>query len=273
MNKNRINKNDRKRQRRKDFSHGRDWQTPPQDQRSAYPKSRDALRADADRRAAIAGIDPRPSATWRTINAGPSVIQIDIEAMDIDLSPGALNYVKGPNHQAMMQIMQLMNDKMMRSLFIGADFALEPSRPSLHREMKVGEILAYRCWRLRDGLLRSVYIQDVWHPDKIMEGRGIDDWSERGVHAWKDLNSRQFNDYVREYLGSSRDPWRAPVTPNPVVIVTGSVLLWGDVVEHEHGYRAEFAKINSIDWLYPDAMLMGRERETLAQLRNLYGVS
>lgn len=270
MSKSRQNKNDRKRQRRKDFSHGRDRQTPPQDQRSTYPKSSVALRADADRRAKLSGLcAPLPTATWRTINAGPGI--------DIDLSPGAFNSIL--SHADMMQVMRDLMDAQVNQLlfaqpglvYIGSDFTI--SRPNLHREMKVGEILAYRCWRLSEGYLRSVYMRDEWNPSEIMEGRGIDDWSERGIHAWKDLNSRQFNDYVRGYLEVSRDPWRAPRTPNPVAIVTGSVLLWGDVVEHEHGYRAEFAKINSIDWLYPDATLMGRERETLAHLRNLYGVS
>lgn len=275
MTKNRINKNDRKRQRRKDFSNGRDRQTPPQDQRSAYPKSRDALRADADRRAKIAGIKPFPS-----IRPGAAFFSGIDPSVDIDLSLGAVNTIQSPGLAAndMIRIMRdLMDAQMMRQLiaprhFVGMDVILDPPRPSLHREMKVGEILAYRCWRLQHGLLRSVYMRDEWNPGEIMIGRGIDDWSERGVHAWKDLNSRQFNEYVRGYLEIKSDPWRAPITPTPAVIVTGSVLLWGDVVEHEHGYRAEFAKINSIDWLYPDAMLMGRERETLAQLRTLYGV-
>lgn len=275
MSKNRQNRHDRKRQHRKDFSNGRDRTTPPQDQRSAYPKSRDALRADADRRAQIAGIKPFPS-----IRPGAAFFSRIDPSIDIDLSPGAINTIQSPGLAAndMIRIMrELMDAQMMRQLIvprhlIGIDFSLEPSRPDLHREMKVGEILAYRCWRLQHGLLRSVYMQDNWMPNEIMIGRGIDDWSERGVHAWKDLNSRQFNDYVRGYLEIKSDSYLAPRTPNPVVIVTGSVLLWGDVVEHEHGYRAEFAKINSIDWLYPNAMLMGRERETLAQLRNLYGV-
>jgi hypothetical protein len=272
VSKNRINKNDRKRQLRKDFSHGRDWSPAAQDQRSPYPKSSLTLRANADRRAAIAGIRTKlPAATWRTINAGPSVNQIDIEAIDIDLSPGALNYVKGPN-QALMDIMRWMNDKMMSQMLYGVDLAAPP-RPNLQREMKVGEILAYRCWRLSEGLLRSVYMHDYWEPKEIMSAREIEDWSERGIHAWKDLNSREFNEYVRGYLEISSNPRKAPRDVRPVVIVTGTVLLWGDVVEHEHGYRAEYARINSIDWLYPDAKLMGRERETLNELRNLYGVS
>lgn len=274
MTKSRMNKNDRKRQRRKDFSYGRDWQTTPQDQRSTYPKSSVAQRADAARRAQLAGIRTKP---FFTKLPGPGAIT----NVDIDLRPGALNYVtQSTKATDMMRLMRdLVDAQMLSQLYgigptmIGIDFALEPSRPSLHREMKVGEILAYRCWRLEDGLLRSVYIRDVWYPHQIMQGRGIEDWSERGIHAWKDLNSAKFNEYVRGYLGISRDPWQAPRTANPAVIVTGKVHLWGDVVEHEHGYRAEYARIISLDWLYPDARLMGREQETLAHLRTRYGVS
>lgn len=54
---------------------------------------------------------------------------------------------------------------------------------------------------------------------------------------------------------------------------TGTVLLWGDIVEHERGYRAEFAKVRSIDWLYPDVDMMGREAIVLNDLRRTYGVT
>jgi hypothetical protein len=56
-------------------------------------------------------------------------------------------------------------------------------------------------------------------------------------------------------------------------MVTGTVFLWGDVVEHERGWRAEFARVRSLDWLYPDETMMGREQEALDNLRRLYGVA
>lgn len=37
--------------------------------------------------------------------------------------------------------------------------------------------------------------------------------------------------------------------------VSGTVRLWGDVVEHEFGYRAEFAKLHSLDKIYGDGDL------------------
>lgn len=258
-----MNKNDRKRQRRKDFSNGRNRQTTPQDQRSTYPKSHHALRALADRRAKLAGIDP-----------------------DISTDPGPIVPIPSPSIDTIdvARMLEAMKDAITTQMLYGISPAFRGMRllnldyppapcPSLHREMKIGEITAYRCWRLEGCSLRSVYMHDIWAPNQIMEGREIEDWSERGIHAWKDLNSPKFNQYIRGYLNVRQDPWYQPGDDQATVIVTGTVLLWGDVVEHEHGYRAEFAKINSLDWLYPDASLMGRERETLANLRNLYGVT
>jgi hypothetical protein len=56
-------------------------------------------------------------------------------------------------------------------------------------------------------------------------------------------------------------------------MVTGTVFLWGDVVEHERGWRAEFARVRSLDWLYPDETMMGREQEALADLRATYSLT
>ena len=36
------------------------------------------------------------------------------------------------------------------------------------------------------------------------------------------------------------------------VLVSGTIKMWGDVIEHERGYRAEFAKVNSIDVIFGD---------------------
>lgn len=264
--KSRQNKNDRKRQRRKEF-HGRDWQAYSSNQRSPYPKSSRSGRA----------LTSIPAATWRALNS-------------IDLSPGAINAYDPSASLDMVKVMQEMRDAMMQQmtsqvLYGGAvtyrgipiDELFKKYRPILKREMAVGEILAYRCWRLENNRLRSVYLHDVWQPSQVMIGRGLEDWDQRGVHAWKELNSKAFNEYVRDYLKtrSHPSPWHSVFEreeATATVIVTGSVHLWGDVVEHEHGYRAEFAKIASIDWLYPNAELMGREREVLFNLRQDYGV-
>ena len=155
-------------------------------------------------------------------------------------------------------------------------------RPALKREIKMGEITGYRCWRIENGLLRSVYQKDIWHPGKILEGRELEDWGQRGVHSWKQPNSRQFLEYLVGYLAYVADPAQSQwmsingngsrIVVSNTALVTGSVILWGDVVEHDHGYRGEFAKVKSLDWLFPSQGMMGKEQSTLDNLRREYGV-
>jgi hypothetical protein len=52
------------------------------------------------------------------------------------------------------------------------------------------------------------------------------------------------------------------VTTSPPHIVIGQVELWGEVIEHEWGYRAEYAAIKSI---YSDS-------DIAHQIREIYGV-
>lgn len=89
-----------------------------------------------------------------------------------------------------------------------------------------------------------------------------------GVHAFKDearalaycrlyaMQEAMFESII--YHGRPGCvPWR------PFAI--GTVALWGEVIEHEEGYRAEFAKVMSIN------RLIG-EGGNLDELRALYGV-
>jgi hypothetical protein len=158
----------------------------------------------------------------------------------------------------------------------------QQTKPALKRDGVVaGEIVGYRCWRIENGLLRSVYQSDVWRPGEILEGRELGDWDSRGIHAWKDGGSKHYHDYIRSYLNRESDPitmmmmWgrdtqeRAEMRP---AMVTGTAFLWGDVVEHERGYRAEYARVRSLDWLYPDASMMGREQQALEDLRRRYSI-
>lgn len=160
----------------------------------------------------------------------------------------------------------------------------EPApEPPLRRDSIIaGEIVGYRCWRIEHGLLRSVYQKDIWQPNQILEGREIGDWDSRGIHAWKSRASKEYHDYIRGYLNSENDKYTqmqnmilfgtSDVPQNKPAMLTGTVFLWGDVVEHERGYRAEYARVRSLDWLYPDETMMGIEQETLNKLRQKYGV-
>ncbi len=135
--------------------------------------------------------------------------------------------------------------------------------PPLTRAPEVfGEIIAYRCWRIDAGLLRSICMNNIWIPHEPMKGTI---WIEHetcgggGVHAFKTQMGAQ--QYVITTNGG------LILGASPVSIAFGTVALYGDIVEHEKGYRAEYAMVHEIHGVIyahgPDA--------TLQNLRALYG--
>jgi hypothetical protein len=109
--------------------------------------------------------------------------------------------------------------------------------------IRAGEIVAYRCWELRDGLLRSMYADFTWLPRAIEQAHKVDEHWGTGLHAFKTLE-RARNEYR----------WAD---------VYGEVALWGDVIEHEHGYRAEFAAVRKIIKVTPDIPILHLRRRIL----------
>jgi len=118
--------------------------------------------------------------------------------------------------------------------------------------MEVGEITAWRIWRLgNNGIVHSPITNLPWWPGEVMRSYphpGADD----GIYASK----------VRSEL-------RWPPSPRASwPLVVGPVLLWGTVFEHAKGYRAENVRILSFDgivsWSAFDA------DEALALLRARY---
>ncbi len=127
--------------------------------------------------------------------------------------------------------------------------------------IEVGEIIAWRAWRLRnDDILTSVHIEKtLWPPGAVVSGvvNNI-----CGVHAFK-------SQYDAIVFGSNL----AALQP----ILVGQVALWGQVIEHELGYRASYACVHSLDILFPQALVfrpwfrLWRGRR-LRKLRELYNV-
>ncbi len=117
-------------------------------------------------------------------------------------------------------------------------FASHPvsSQFSSHRtiptSIRAGEIIGYRAWVLGHELLRSVHADYTWTP-------GVQVAHERprahgtGFHAFKTL--RQAVEIYSCYATGAE-------------VVFGSIAMWGDVIEHQNGYRAEFAAIRSLDY-------------------------
>ena len=118
----------------------------------------------------------------------------------------------------------------------------------------MGEIIGYRAWRIIElgrlrgceDRLRSVAIWEyVWEPDQPASG----DVQVHGVYSFRNV-VRSKEDYTHT-LGCGP-------------LLFGKVKLWGEVVEHEWGYRSQFARIISLD--YGDENL-------LKKFRLIYGVN
>jgi hypothetical protein len=179
------------------------------------------------------------------------------------------NYLGGLNGgywQAVAQAQgysaQAANLSHMGALSTLAQQAAAASRPSIEDAgIRAGEITAFRAWVWKDGLLHSMAAQFVWIPGAIVEG---DPSSGLGVHAFKTLG-----DAVGQYgfYGDTRLP-----------VVFGTVSLWGDVIEHEKGYRAEFAAIESLVMAVPGPVghprwkFWKKPRNALAEARRAYGL-
>jgi hypothetical protein len=132
----------------------------------------------------------------------------------------------------------------------------ESARTLKHDGIRVGEIIAYRAWRViepswwgqrGDDLLHSVFRRDyVWHPDQPASG----DVRTHGIYSFRDV-IRCKEDYG--YTAGRDGP-----------LMFGKVKIWGEIVEHEAGYRSEFAKIVSLDY---------GDLELLEKFRKIYGVN
>lgn len=137
--------------------------------------------------------------------------------------------------------------------------------PLPRADMQVVDLIGWRIWRVLGGYLGSITAEAIWLPGEPMEAAVVEDHgaAANGIHVFKTMAGA-----IREAaLYASR-------AEQHTGYAIGSVLLWGDVVEHERGYRAERAMILSID----DLMWQGKPpwheetKRALAFLRERYGV-
>lgn len=109
----------------------------------------------------------------------------------------------------------------------------------------VGELVGWRIWRVRspDTLLVSYSADRIWLPGEPMEGTPSD-YNGAGVWAFKDA------DRAAAKCGELSQA------------ALGSVRLWGEVIEHQDGYRAQFAEVRSIDWAGPESVRLTPSYDT-----------
>lgn len=153
-------------------------------------------------------------------------------------------------------------------------FDVSEPKPVTHSGIRAGEIIAPRAWRVDGDRLFSVYMNDEWLPGKPIQGDPRDKASH-GVHAFKDRSSivqylwhksaaALFDGHIEAMLGIPSE------NRKPKGFVIGTVAMWGEIVEHERGWRGEFGRIASIDSAHNADIT---SQAALDALRLRYGVS
>src|SRR5436305_13700502 len=113
-----------------------------------------------------------------------------------------------------------------------------------HSGIRLGEIIGYRAWRVIElrrlrrfeNRLRSIAMWEyVWEPDIPASG----DVQVHGVYSFRHVIRSMEN--LPHTLGCGH-------------LLFGKVKIWGEVVEHEWGYRSEFARIISLDYGDPELL-------------------
>jgi hypothetical protein len=137
--------------------------------------------------------------------------------------------------------------------------------PSLERVVGVSELIGWRIWWINPDLSLKSYSRDtIWHPGKPMYGLPQDD-GVAGVWAFKERRraTRKAAENRRDHGGYA---W-------------GTVALWGEVIEHEYGWRGEYARIVSLDGVVlpwpdkPTKAAIRKPHRMLTSLRRKYGVA
>src|SRR5262249_50783087 len=131
----------------------------------------------------------------------------------------------------------------------------ELARRLRHEGIRAGEIVAYRAWQVigprwfqsGDDRLHSVFVEDyVWHPDKPASGNV----RTHGIYSFRQV-IRSMREYGYTSVGDE-------------LLLFGKVKIWGEVIEHQLGYRSQFARIVSLDYGDP---------ELLEKFRQIYRVN
>lgn len=149
-----------------------------------------------------------------------------------------------------------------------------------------GELIGHRLWWLINGHLYSLAHEQHWEPGEVMEGdvdsEIRDTGVEGGVYSYNDAErcrneGTQFGRMLDRMsyhwsLWSSSLTERHAYIRNADAVICGTVKLWGQVVEHEDGYRAQFARIASLDSIHAPPYLSDAAPEWLEMLRRKYGV-
>jgi hypothetical protein len=146
--------------------------------------------------------------------------------------------------------------------FIAAD--APPPNPEPIRNLPE-VIVGWRAWLVSaQGTLQSTFMHSIWEPGVPMRSccSGVPGLLRHGIHAFKERSqAEQYARIQTQYMGYpySRE----------VAVLVGEVSLWGTVILHEHGYRAQFAYPRSIGVLTPSSC----DELTQKRIRRDYGIA
>lgn len=164
----------------------------------------------------------------------------------------------------------------------------EPAPPAIpYAGIRTGELIGHRLWWVvREGdeiVLTSHAHRRIWIPGEVVEGDvekivltrsfgfppifgGIYAFAERADANNAILSDLQYISEIKPGTGGlyifagGWDPYSEQIG-----LVYGTVKMWGEVIEHEKGYRAQYAKIDTIDEVYAT-----NDVELLATVRKKY---
>lgn len=174
--------------------------------------------------------------------------QLDPFSIISSIDPGVI----ADHLKDMQMMMDQIHQNCINAMLYGDAKSYVPKPPSVPATVTTGEITAYRTWWVdHAGKLRSMtQIYTIWEPDQPMTG-DVDEFicfvqrtgknRFAGVYAYNSVDRAfaEFNTDMLEY-------GRYYLYKEVVGLALGEVKLWGQVVEHESGYRAQFAKLTKI---------------------------
>lgn len=126
------------------------------------------------------------------------------------------------------------------------------AEPVENTGLELGEVIAWRAWEYHPeaGLLTSCAVGNFWLPGEPMKG-DPDQTNLTGVNAFKEPH-KAYDEYGSHRLATC---------------VTGKIALWGEIIEHEDGYRAQFGMPVSFDIISPKT---SETKRLLTELRHKY---
>jgi len=182
----------------------------------------------------------------------------------------AAAYNAGPPHFA--SAFAAKGARVGQTLSIRASDWIDPPKSPLPREkLAIGELVGHRAWWLWRGgspecELFSLAMADLrWKPNEPMTDRTFADESIRDHNAVGVWSFKSPVDLDEEFSFHTRG--RSSSIESYHWLVTGTISMWGTVIEHAKGYRAQYAKIRSLEHVWH-----GKPGQ-LEQLRSYYGLA